>query len=231
MNHTSRTTMHPQRSQYSQQLLCRKRLLLLLLAGLAPLFTNCSTGGSSTTGASRPYSRETAPESTPSGSWALRSITLHTQALTGTCDLRASQVVRRLPSAPQTVYFEGLLHGTSEKNEGCQLLSSRFSPDKTSIVVAGNYTSLVPERMIIVVKVGDIVRAETHDDNQSLSKNKYEELENTEHGTVKFHADSSTTLAAICAAPVSRGIWGFRTQQVSCTFTGGAGSVTLEEGQ
>lgn len=161
--------------------------------------------------------------------WDLSSINLQTDVLTGHCDLTPSRLLRHSHAKPQTVFFEGLLHGRTGRNEGCQLTSNRFGPDGTGVIISGNYSPQVPERMAVIVKIGDLINVENQDDDRSLAERQFEDIETTEHGTVKFRADATAELVALCTPVTAKGLWGFGSRQVTCSFTGGAGSITLKE--
>ncbi|MBK7891063.1 MAG: hypothetical protein IPJ84_09530 [Bdellovibrionales bacterium] len=161
--------------------------------------------------------------------WALSSINLHTEVLTGHCDLTPSRLLQHSRSSPQTVFFEGLLRGRTGRNDGCQLTSNRFGPDGTGVIISGNYSPQVPERMTVTVKIGDLLIVDNHDDDRSLSERKFEDIESNEHGTIKFRADATAELVALCSPVTAKGLWGFGSRQVTCSFTGGAGSVKLKE--
>lgn len=164
-----------------------------------------------------------------SAEWALASINLHTEVLTGHCDLTPSRILHHSRSKPQTVFFEGLLRGRTGRNEGCQLTSNRFGPDGTGVTISGTYSPQVPERMAVTIKIGDLLNVDNHDDDRSLSERQFEDIDSSEYGTVKFRADATTELVALCKPVTAKGLWGFGSRQVTCSFTGGAGSVTLRE--
>ncbi len=190
------------------------------LSCLALLTINCSSTPD------KGSSRQPAGVSTE---WALASINLHTEVLTGHCDLTPSRILHHSRSKPQTVFFEGLLRGRTGRNEGCQLTSNRFGPDGTGVVISGTYSPQVPERMTVTIKIGDLTNAENHDDERSLTERQFEDLESNEYGTVKFRADAATELVALCTPVTAKGLWGLGSRQVTCSFTGGAGSITLKE--
>mgnify|MGYP000872253803 CR=1 FL=1 len=192
----------------------------LALACLALLTANCS---------STPNKNGDRQPANASMNWALSSINLHTDVLTGHCDLTPSRLLQHSRSSPQTVFFEGLLRGRTGRNEGCQLTSNRFGPDGTGVIISGNYSPQVPERMTVTVKSGDLLNVDSHDDDRSLSERQFEDIEASEYGTVKFRADATAELVALCTPVTAKGLWGFGSRQVTCSFTGGAGSVTLKE--
>lgn len=190
------------------------------LSCLALLTINCS---------STPEKGASRQPANASMEWALSSINLHTEVLTGHCDLTPSRLLQHSPSKPQTVFFEGLQRGRTGQNEGCQLTSNRFGPDGTGVVISGTYSPQVPERMTVTVKIGDLLNVENHDDDRSLAERQFEDLESNEHGAIKFRADATAELVALCSPVTAKGLWGFGSREVTCSFTGGAGSVTLKE--
>lgn len=196
------------------------QLSIVSLSCLTLITVNCS---------STPEKGSIRQPANASTEWALSSITLHTDVLTGHCDLTPSRILHQSRSKPQFVFFEGLQRGRSGRNEGCQLTSNRFGPDGTGVVISGTYSPQVPERMTVTIKIGDLMNAENHDDDRSLSERQFEDIDSSEYGTVKFRADATTQLIALCPPVTAKGLWGFGSREVTCSFTGGAGSVTLKE--
>lgn len=203
----------------------RKRgLVFCLLALLLGYILGCSTARQSES-----------TKSAASDRWIIQSVNLNTEPLSGYCDLGDAPYVQRSATLRQTVYFNGLGHTASadDKNSrGCQLRSNQFGPDGTAVAITSDYSESVPERLVVSLKVGEIIDADDALDAgtaKSMNDTALEEVGRDGTHIATFRTDVATTLLAACNPPVLRGFWGFRRKHVTCTFANGRGSITLRE--